>query len=144
MPFNFKKLLKRENFSGHVNYSSPELILEKQFFTRKVDVWSFGCCLFYLLTKKDPFEGKQTHETKHNILNSQFDRYTSIQRFVDEKIENKVIKNVLVNCLQFNEGQRPTFVQIVDIVETHQNLQEKLKFKQDPENQRQRSIFGGY
>jgi hypothetical protein len=29
MPFNFKKLLKRDNFSGHVNYSAPELILEK-------------------------------------------------------------------------------------------------------------------
>jgi serine/threonine protein kinase len=58
MPFNFKKLLKRDNFSGHVNYSAPELILEKQFFTKKVDIWSFGCCIFYLITKKDPFEGK--------------------------------------------------------------------------------------
>ena len=58
MPFNFKKLLKRDNFSGHVNYSAPELIMEKQYFTQKVDVWSLGCCIFYLITKKDPFEGK--------------------------------------------------------------------------------------
>jgi serine/threonine protein kinase len=28
LPYNFKKLLKRENFSGHINYSAPELILE--------------------------------------------------------------------------------------------------------------------
>jgi len=28
LPYNFKKLLKRDNFSGHINYSAPELILE--------------------------------------------------------------------------------------------------------------------
>ena len=38
--------------------TDPELILEKQYFTKKVDVWSFGCCLFYLMTKKDPIENK--------------------------------------------------------------------------------------
>ena len=26
LPYNFKKLLKRDDFSGHVNYSAPELI----------------------------------------------------------------------------------------------------------------------
>jgi serine/threonine protein kinase len=57
MPYNYKKLLKKENFSGHVNYSSPELVVENEFFDGKVDVWSLGCCLFYLVTKKDPFEG---------------------------------------------------------------------------------------
>lgn len=69
MPFNFKKLLKRDNFSGHVNYSAPELILEKIYFSNKVDVWSFGCCIYYLINKKDPFDGKSPQETKYNILN---------------------------------------------------------------------------
>jgi hypothetical protein len=26
MPYNFKKLLKNENFSGHLNYSAPEIL----------------------------------------------------------------------------------------------------------------------
>ena len=78
MPFNFKKLLKRDNFSGHVNYSSPELILEKEVFSNKVDVWSLGCCIYYLYQKKDPFEGKNTNETKKNILNLYFDKHTSV------------------------------------------------------------------
>lgn len=69
MPFNFKKLLKRENFSGHVNYSAPELILEKTYFSNKVDIWSFGCCVYYMINKKDPFDGKSPQETKSNILN---------------------------------------------------------------------------
>lgn len=58
LPYNFKKLLKRENFSGHINYSAPELILEKPIFNDKVDVWSLGCCLYYMIMKRDPFDGK--------------------------------------------------------------------------------------
>lgn len=29
LPYNFKKLLKRPSFSGHLNYSAPEFIQEK-------------------------------------------------------------------------------------------------------------------
>lgn len=29
LPYNFKKLLKRQNFSGHVNYSAPEFITDQ-------------------------------------------------------------------------------------------------------------------
>lgn len=32
MPFNFKKLVKKANFSGHINYSAPELIMEMPYF----------------------------------------------------------------------------------------------------------------
>jgi serine/threonine protein kinase len=73
LPYNFKKLLKRDNFSGHINYSAPELILEKTLFTSKVDVWSFGCSLYYLVVKKDPFDGPDPSDIKRNILNLQID-----------------------------------------------------------------------
>jgi len=56
--------MKKDNFSGHVNYSSPELINENQIFTKKVDVWSFGCCLYYMINKRDPFDGKTALQTK--------------------------------------------------------------------------------
>lgn len=52
LPYNFKKLIKRDNFTGHINYSAPELIYEQKVFSSKVDIWSLGCCFFYLLTKK--------------------------------------------------------------------------------------------
>jgi serine/threonine protein kinase len=32
-------------------------------------VWSLGCVLFYMITKKDPFDGKDPNEIKFNILN---------------------------------------------------------------------------
>jgi serine/threonine protein kinase len=68
-PYNFKKLLKRDDFSGHINYSAPELILEKTELTNKVDLWALGCVLFYLLHKKDPFDGRDPSEIKKNIIN---------------------------------------------------------------------------
>ena len=78
MPFNFKKLLKRSNFAGHLNYSSPELILENIEFSSSVDSWSLGCCMYYLMSKRDPFDGKSPGDTKHNILSLQLDRQNNI------------------------------------------------------------------
>jgi serine/threonine protein kinase len=86
LPYSFKKLLKRENFSGHVNYSAPELILEQNHFSGKVDIWSLGCCAYYIMTKKDPFNGRYPNETKYNILHGMFDKYTYVSQFIREKI----------------------------------------------------------
>jgi len=30
LPYNYKKLLKNPNYSGHVSYSAPEKILEEE------------------------------------------------------------------------------------------------------------------
>jgi serine/threonine protein kinase len=68
LPYNFKKLLKRDDFSGHINYSAPELILEKVEFTNKVDIWALGCALYFIIHKKDPFDGRDPVEIKKKIL----------------------------------------------------------------------------
>ena len=68
-PYNFKKLLKREDFSGHINYSATELILEKADLSNKIDLWALGCTLFFMLHKKDSFDGRDPNEIKKNILN---------------------------------------------------------------------------
>jgi serine/threonine protein kinase len=50
MPYSFKKMLKNLQFCGHINYSAPE-ILENgpdSLLTPKADVWSLGCCLYFL------------------------------------------------------------------------------------------------
>jgi len=56
LPYNFKKLVKNQNYSGHVSYSAPELINEVQKIDCNSDTWSLGCCLYYLATKNDPFQ----------------------------------------------------------------------------------------
>lgn len=77
MPYNFKKLLKNESFSGHLNYSAPEILEHghENYLSPKVDIWSLGCCLYYLATKRDPFDGKNPNEIKNNIRNVKIDRY---------------------------------------------------------------------
>lgn len=95
MPFNFKKLLKRDNFSGHLNYSPPEMIQEKNYFSEKVDVWSMGCCIYYMVAKKDPFDGKTPHETKQNIMNLQFYKQMKIKKYCNEKVEDTLVSKLL-------------------------------------------------
>ena len=69
MPYNFKKLLKNESFSGHLNYSPPEILEHgsEEFLSQKVDIWSLGCCLYYLATKRDPFDAAGPMEIKISI-----------------------------------------------------------------------------
>lgn len=79
LPYNFKKLTKKSNFSGHISYSAPEFIADKPTFGVNSDTWSLGCCLYYLATKKDPFEGKSIQETKNNIFNLRLDPSDSLK-----------------------------------------------------------------
>jgi len=76
MPYNFKKLLKNQGFSGHLNYSAPEILENgsESSLTSKADVWSLGCCLYYLSTKRDPFNGKDPFQIKQNIRQGNLDR----------------------------------------------------------------------
>ena len=99
MPYNYKKLLKKENFSGHINYSAPELIMEQMNFSDKVDIWSLGCCLYFLIVKKDPFEGKDPKTIKENIMKCNFDM---------KKIQHEpILANLVSACLVVEEEKRP-------------------------------------
>jgi serine/threonine protein kinase len=107
MPYNYKKLLKKENFSGHINYSAPELILEDPDFDDKVDIWSLGCCLYYLYTKNDPFEGKTPAIIKKNILNESI---TKGKTGIDQ-----IIQELLSSCLVVNCEDRPNATRLLKI-----------------------------
>jgi serine/threonine protein kinase len=123
MPFNFKKLLKRENFSGHLNYSPPELVLEKNVFSHKVDVWGFGCCIYYMLTNKDPFDGKVPHETKCNILNGYFYHNMKIKHFCKEKIQDYLISKIINNSLQQSDKNRLAMKDIIMMIDEYEKRQ---------------------
>mmetsp|Transcript_4693 Transcript_4693/g.4381 ORF Transcript_4693/g.4381 Transcript_4693/m.4381 type:complete len:382 (+) Transcript_4693:723-1868(+) len=109
MPYNYKKLLKKENFSGHINYSAPELILEQMNFSDKVDIWSLGCCLYFLIVKKDPFEGKDPKTIKENILKCKIDY---------KKVQNEPMLATLIRaCLVLDESQRPHAFEILNYMD---------------------------
>lgn len=70
LPYNYLKLLKGKNFAGHLPFSAPELLQKQSSYenagqsqvTTAVDIWSLGCCLYYFVVKKDPFEGANNQE----------------------------------------------------------------------------------
>ena len=117
LPYNFKKLLKCTNYSGHVNYSAPEIISESEQsinssnstfenddyvgegnFTEKAETWSLGCCLYYLVTKMDPFEGASVKETKQNILKLKLNR-------PKEPID-PVVNSIIMKCFERDPAKR--------------------------------------
>jgi serine/threonine protein kinase len=61
MPYNFKKLVKEPAFTGHLNYTAPELLRDRngKLISPKADIWSLGCCFFFLATKRDPFSSME-------------------------------------------------------------------------------------
>jgi len=106
LPYNFKKLLKGENFAGHLTFSAPELLAKPSQYdsgsnkvSQAVDIWSLGCCLYYFVVKKDPFEGSTPAQTKINIQN---------MTIGDQKINIPILDKLLTSCLVFDSLQRPT------------------------------------
>lgn len=96
LPYNFKKLLKRDDFSGHINYSAPELILERPDFSNKIDIWAIGCCLFYVLHKKDPFDGKDPSEVKRKIIDFNLEKMPHVEEYAEAR-------NLLQACFNFED-----------------------------------------
>jgi serine/threonine protein kinase len=41
--------------------------------TEKVDIWALGCCIYYLSSKKNPFDSETPEKIKWNIRNLRID-----------------------------------------------------------------------
>ena len=115
LPYNFKKLLRRSDFSGHVNYSAPELILEKTSFSEKIDIWALGCCIYFIFNKCDPFEGKDPQVIKQKILNFNMNQTGSPEEALDAKKTS--IRQLIQACLNFQDMIRPSCAQILQTIE---------------------------
>lgn len=73
MPYNFKKLLRNASYTGHLSYTAPEIIRgndSADSLTPKADIWSLGCCLFFLATKVDAFANENPKSTPDEIKNN--------------------------------------------------------------------------
>ena len=79
MPYSFKKLIRDRAYTGHQNFTAPELIKSKRVakVTPAVDVWAMGCCFYALVTKADPFSysdiKNDSATIKKNIMASNID-----------------------------------------------------------------------
>lgn len=74
-------LLKFNKLVGTLNYLSPELIKEENNFGFKIDIWSFGCTLFELITLRRAFNGKSSSDVIKEILFKEISLPSTVPRF---------------------------------------------------------------
>jgi serine/threonine protein kinase len=94
-------------------WSAPETAREKKS-TEKTDVYSFGVLIFELLTGKEPFEG-----VKHGQIIERINSGKSITDGLDTSSMPKEAVELMEQCLQKDAGIRPTFDQIIQILQNH-------------------------
>jgi serine/threonine protein kinase len=90
---------------GTLCFTSPEVILKK-YYNYKIDVWSLGVILYFIMFKKLPFWADQDYETAKMIVNGGF------------KLNHKLIdvdsKDLLINCLEKDIDNRLAAADIIN------------------------------
>ncbi|EAN86819.1 putative protein kinase [Trypanosoma cruzi] len=98
---------------GTLHYTSPEMALrQKTPATRDPfmqDLWSAGIILFFMLTGRLPFDGRDDEETLHLIQTGEFSFEEEEQKRLSESA-----KSILVRMLALEPTDRPTLQQIIE------------------------------
>ena len=91
---------KANTILGTPEFMAPEIY--KEHYDKKIDVYSFGMCLFELITKEIPYAECDTiPQIWKNVTNK-------IKPESLVKIKNKNIKAIIEKCISNNEDDRPS------------------------------------
>ena len=104
---------------GSLSYKAPELILHKTY-NFKVDVWSIGVTIYYIVYKTLPFEEGNREELKKAIVNSPvpyyennimldafyFKNFTGFRNNNFKNCKSSIIYSILKDCLIKNPKDR--------------------------------------
>lgn len=82
---------------GTPYYLAPEVCLGK--YGKECDVWSLGVTMFFLLSGKQPFKGKNMNELVSNILNCRFSFSDEKWLVVSDKAKDLISKLLVVDPL---------------------------------------------
>ena len=121
MPYNYKKMLRSALFTGHLNYTAPELLEFPEKLSDKADIWALGCCFFYLKTKQDPFicaskdskEKTSPAEIKNNITAGRI----GPESLNSNLPEDAIVDRLLSACLAQDPEKRPTATELLLIID---------------------------
>lgn len=98
---------------GPIRWMAPECIGDLQY-SEKSDVWAYGCILFEILQRQEPFEGQELFEVATAIR----DRGVSPQKDLTAPTPG-YITELMGMCFQQRADMRPSFKEVVEFLETH-------------------------
>jgi len=123
--------LKKLTPTGHPRFRAPEVTLMLPY-TKAADVFSFGVCLWELLTLKKPYAGLSAREAAEKCARG-FRLPTNSPHIP------LTLKHLLDECLSFDVSKRPTFGDIVQRLTAMLNL---IKFAEKTFSKRKQPSFG--
>ena len=96
---------------GSLSFQAPEMLIGCEY-GFKVDIWSLGVTLYFLLFKELPFDDKKTEVIKEMILYQNIQLPTDNDEPVDQMYS--FICSLIFDCLKKNVVERPDIFGIVD------------------------------
>lgn len=80
-------------------YRAPEMIYRGQMYSESIDLWSVGCCIYFMLVGKTPFlEVREMNVLNNSIKEGDFvknrARYQALSPAVKNLIEGLLCKDV--------------------------------------------------
>ncbi|EAR96108.2 Serine/Threonine kinase domain protein (macronuclear) [Tetrahymena thermophila SB210] len=112
---------------GTVNYMAPEIIRSQQY-DKSVDIWSFGCIAYEIITNEQLFQAQSQFEVARKIINFQYQSKHFINQDLFEIIEQ---------CLQVDQNKRITSDAILDKLNNIINKYMQIPQQIDEENRSQ-------
>ncbi|GBC08410.1 hypothetical protein RclHR1_00810002 [Rhizophagus clarus] len=114
----------KTNIYGVMPYVAPE-VLGGKLYTRAADIYSFGMIMYVVATGRQPFADRAHDEVL--ALNI----YNGIRPEINEKIAPKCYIDIMKRCWDPNPDNRPTSIELKDIVESfHNSLNQNFQKKE--------------
>lgn len=107
--FGLSKIMKEElncsSFSGTKLYMAPEIVSKREFNPIQADIWALGVTFYVLATHQYPFFSNNTKYLFEKINRGIFDK---------EKIEDPILRSMIVRCLDIDPNNRPSIDELLD------------------------------
>lgn len=115
---------KEMTVCGTPETCAPE-VLSRNSYTEKADVYSFGIVLWEMLTRDKLYPGMNFYELSSKVVNEDLRPDIKNYKFPDELL------NLMTSCWDNDPSKRPSFEEIVDILEIYLNDRIKRKKKKE-------------